>query len=114
MGKGEDRWKVNTLRSIIFILHNRLNLTRCKTIQVIPPIMEELKAKARALGLWNLFLGRDYAEGAGLTNVEYSLIAELTGRSPHIAPESMNCSAPDTGNMGKIKQRVDKVLQKLI
>lgn len=61
--------------------------------------MEELKAKARALGLWNLFLGQEYAEGAGLTNLEYALIAELTGRSPHLAPQAMNCSAPDTGNM---------------
>ncbi|KAG0167140.1 hypothetical protein DFQ28_007267 [Apophysomyces sp. BC1034] len=75
MGQGERRWKV------------------------IPSIMEELKAKARSLGLWNLFLGQDYAEGAGLTNLEYSLIAEITGRSPRIAPEAMNCSAPDTGNM---------------
>jgi acyl-CoA dehydrogenase len=67
--------------------------------KVIPPVVEDLKKKARSLGLWNLFLGRDYAEGAGLTNVEYSLIAELTGRCPHLAPEAMNCSAPDTGNM---------------
>ena len=66
--------------------------------KVIPPIMEELKVKARSLGLWNLFLGREYSQGAGLTNVEYGLIAELTGRS-HMAPEAMNCSAPDTGNM---------------
>jgi acyl-CoA dehydrogenase len=66
---------------------------------VIPPVLEVLKKKARSLGLWNLFLGRDYAEGAGLTNLEYSLIAELTGRCPHLAPESMNCAAPDTGNM---------------
>lgn len=61
-------------------------------------MLEELKTKARSLGLWNLFLGRDYKEGAGLTNVEYGLIAELTGRSS-LAPEAMNCSAPDTGNM---------------
>jgi acyl-CoA dehydrogenase len=65
---------------------------------VIPPVLEDLKKKARSLGLWNLFLGRDYVEGAGLTNVEYALIAELTGRCP-LAPEAMNCSAPDTGNM---------------
>ncbi|KAI8335561.1 acyl-CoA dehydrogenase/oxidase [Chlamydoabsidia padenii] len=75
MGTGDDRWKV------------------------IPPVLEELKAKARSLGLWNLFLGKTYAEGAGLTNVEYGLIAELTGRCPKLAPEAMNCSAPDTGNM---------------
>lgn len=75
MGQGDQRWKV------------------------IPPVIEDLKKKARSLGLWNLFLGRDYQEGAGLTNLEYALIAELTGRCPHIAPEAMNCSAPDTGNM---------------
>ncbi|KAI9247509.1 acyl-CoA dehydrogenase/oxidase [Phascolomyces articulosus] len=75
MGQNENRWKV------------------------IPPVLEELKTKARALGLWNLFLGREYgAFGAGLTNVEYGLIAELTGRSS-LGPEAMNCSAPDTGNM---------------
>lgn len=62
--------------------------------------MEELKAKARSLGLWNLFLGREYKElSPGLTNLEYALIAELTGRSYKIAPEAMNCSSPDTGNM---------------
>ncbi|KAI9217737.1 acyl-CoA dehydrogenase/oxidase [Blastocladiella britannica] len=64
-----------------------------------PKTMERLKARARSLGLWNLFLPKSYPEGAGLTNLEYSVLAELTGRCPMLAPEATNCAAPDTGNM---------------
>jgi acyl-CoA dehydrogenase len=64
-----------------------------------PPVMEELKAEARSRGLWNLFLPRTHEHGAGLTNLQYAPLAEVTGRSPWIAPEAINCSAPDTGNM---------------
>ncbi len=64
-----------------------------------PPIIEELKAAARSRGLWNLFLPAAHERGAGLTNAQYAPLAEITGRSPWIAPEALNCSAPDTGNM---------------
>jgi acyl-CoA dehydrogenase len=68
-----------------------------------PPIMEELKAEARSRGLWNLFLPAEHHErhgyGAGLTNLQYAPLAELTGRSPWLAPEAVNSAAPDTGNM---------------
>jgi acyl-CoA dehydrogenase len=61
------------------------------------PVVEELKKKARAKGLWNLFLP-DSERGGGLTNLEYAPIAEITGYHPLLS-EAMNCSAPDTGNM---------------
>jgi acyl-CoA dehydrogenase len=63
-----------------------------------PPVIEALKASARDRGLWNLFLPDDRF-GAGLTNLQYAPLAEITGRSPHLAPEALNCAAPDTGNM---------------
>jgi len=62
-----------------------------------PPVMEDLKAEARSRGLWNLFLPEERF-GPGLTNLEYAPIAEITGRS-FLAPEALNCAAPDTGNM---------------
>ncbi|MEU4685637.1 acyl-CoA dehydrogenase family protein [Streptomyces xinghaiensis] len=63
-----------------------------------PPVVEELKAEARRQGLWNLFLP-DAQYGAGLTNLQYAPLAEITGRSPQLAPTALNCAAPDTGNM---------------
>ena len=63
----------------------------------IPPLLDELKERARSAGLWNLFLGRG-EHGAGLTNLEYAPLCEQMGRVS-FAPEVFNCSAPDTGNM---------------
>jgi acyl-CoA dehydrogenase len=65
----------------------------------MPPVLEELKTEARSRGLWNLFLPRTHEHGAGLTNLQYAPLAEITGRNPWMAPEAINCSAPDTGNM---------------
>jgi acyl-CoA dehydrogenase len=61
----------------------------------LPPVVEELKAEARSRGLWNLFL----PSISGLSNLEYAAVAEVSGWSPVIAPEAINCQAPDTGNM---------------
>ncbi|HET8594973.1 MAG TPA: acyl-CoA dehydrogenase family protein, partial [Intrasporangium sp.] len=61
----------------------------------LPPVVEQLKESARRRGLWNLFLPAE----SGLTNLEYAAIAEISGWSPVIAPEAINCQAPDTGNM---------------
>ena len=63
-----------------------------------PAIIDELKEEARSRGLWNLFLAH-HPEGAGLSNLQYAPLAEITGHSPAIAPEALNCAAPDTGNM---------------
>src|SRR5919108_1560974 len=68
-----------------------------------PAVVEELKAEARRQGLWNLFLP-DTEYGAGLTNLQYAPLAEITGRSPQLAPTALNCAAPDTGNMEVLYQ----------
>ena len=76
-------------------MHDAVAETRWQT----PQLMQDLKAKAREAGLWNLFLPNSYGEySAGLTNLEYAPLAEVMGRV-HWAPEVFNCSAPDTGNM---------------
>jgi acyl-CoA dehydrogenase len=62
----------------------------------LPAVVEELKTKAKALGLWNLFLPH---YGHGLSVTDYATLAEITGWSPDLAPEAINCAAPDTGNM---------------
>jgi acyl-CoA dehydrogenase len=70
-----------------------------------PPVVRDLQTRARAAGLWNLFLPSTHgAHGAGLTQLQYAPIAELTGRSPRLFPVAMNCAAPDTGNMELLAQ----------
>ncbi|KAG5646423.1 hypothetical protein DXG03_003473 [Asterophora parasitica] len=69
--------------------------------ETVIPVIEDLKVKAKKLGLWNLFLSKaHYPEhGVPLTNLEYAVMAEILGRGGHMAPQVVNCSAPDTGNM---------------
>lgn len=74
----------------------RAELMGMGELNTVPPVVEELKVKARARGLWNLFLPQ-LSEGLGA--VDYAYIAEKTGWSIDIAPEAINCAAPDTGNM---------------
>jgi acyl-CoA dehydrogenase len=76
-------------------LYERYRAERGPHDHTVPPVVEELKREARALGLWNLFLPAE----SGLTQLEYAPLAELSGWSHDIAPEAMNCQAPDTGNM---------------
>ena len=81
------------------------------------PILQKLRAEARRRGLWNLFLPGE--EGAGLTNVQYAPLAEITGRSRMLAPAALNCSAPDTGNMELLaefgtKEQKEKWLKPLL
>ena len=68
-----------------------------------PQVIEDLKQEARRRGLWNLFLP-DERWGAGVSNLDYAPLAEIMGRSPHLAPEATNCAAPDTGNMEVLVQ----------
>ncbi len=77
----------------------RLALVAKGTPHVQPPIMESLKASARSRGLWNLFLPDAHDPAHGLSVTDYASLAELTGWSQELAPEAINCAAPDTGNM---------------
>ncbi|EPQ59538.1 acyl-CoA dehydrogenase NM domain-like protein [Gloeophyllum trabeum ATCC 11539] len=83
------------------VAHAQLPADPEKRWKTVIPIIEELKVKARKLGLWNLFLSKaHYPEhGVPLTNLEYAVMAEILGRGGHFAPQVVNCSAPDTGNM---------------
>jgi len=79
--------------------HQRAQLAAAGKPHELPAVVEELKVKARALGLWNLFLPHSHDPHHGLSVVEYATLAEITGWSPDLAPEATNCAAPDTGNM---------------
>jgi acyl-CoA dehydrogenase len=77
--------------------HSQLEQLRQKDDWSPAPILEDLKKEAQRRGLWNFFLPGE--EGAGLTNLQYAPLAEITGRSLQLAPTAVNCAAPDTGNM---------------
>ncbi|TDL29328.1 acyl-CoA dehydrogenase NM domain-like protein [Rickenella mellea] len=83
------------------VAHAQLPTEYERRWKTVIPIIEELKVKAKKLGLWNLFLSKaHYPEyGVPLTNLEYAVMAEVLGRGGHMASEAVNCAAPDTGNM---------------
>ena len=78
------------------VFHEQLAALENRWAWSTVPVLAELRAQARSRGLWNLFLPGEH--GAGLTNLQYAPLAEITGRS-HLGPAALNCSAPDTGNM---------------
>jgi len=81
------------------VYHAQLGETVAQRFSSHPPVMDDLKKRARELGLWNMFLPRNhFKEGAGFSNLEYGLMAEYLGKS-RTASEACNCAAPDTGNM---------------
>jgi acyl-CoA dehydrogenase len=79
------------------VFHEQLAALENRWAWSTVPVLAELRAEARSRGLWNLFLPGEH--GAGLTNLQYAPLAEITGKSGHLAPAALNCSAPDTGNM---------------
>lgn len=100
-----------TLSKLITFLENEIEPARAVAAAQLPPgperwktvipVIEDLKKKAKAQGLWNLFLSKAHypQHGVPLTNLEYGVMAELLGRSGNLASEATNCAAPDTGNM---------------
>src|ERR1700753_3115832 len=78
----------------------RAQMAECKDRwNFYPTVLDDLKAKAKKLGLWNMFLSKThFSQGAGFTNLEYGLIAGILGKSS-LASSAVNCAAPDTGNM---------------
>src|ERR1700760_2365525 len=79
------------------VFHQQLAALGDRWAWTSAPVLAELREQARSRGLWNLFLPGE--QGAGLTNLQYAPLAEITGRSLHLAPAALNCAAPDTGNM---------------
>ncbi|KAM0748350.1 acyl-CoA dehydrogenase NM domain-like protein [Meredithblackwellia eburnea MCA 4105] len=101
--------------------HDQVSTDPATRWKSYPAVIEDLKVKARKLGLWNLFLSKAHYPDVGvdLTNLEYSLMAEVMGRALRVAPEACNCSAPDTGNMEVLarygtQEQKDKWLKPLL
>src|SRR5512145_2663212 len=84
------------------LFHDQLGQLEDRWDWTSAPVMQQIRAEAKKQGLWNLFLPGEH--GAGLTNLQYAPLAEITGRSGHLAPAALNCAAPDTGNMEVLVQ----------
>ena len=80
------------------VYHDSIGRDPATRWTTVPPVIEKLKARAKSLGLWNLFLHKGYKEGPGFTNLEYAVMCEIIGKC-HLAAEATNTNAPDTGNM---------------